>query len=212
VDVLICNVGGSSQAPFEELEEAEFQRMLSLNFLSAVYSIRALVGGMKARRRGRIVLMSSQAGQLGLFGYTAYSPAKFALRGLAEALQMELTPFDVRVTVAFPPNTDTDGFAKEQLEMPAETAAISATAGTWEPDKVAGLIWEDVLEGNHYASVGLDGWLLARGTAGMSPEIDPLRALQQFLLAGLLRLVSLGYLQHFQSIVAKCKRDREKQD
>ena len=39
---------------------------------------------------GRIMFVSSQAGQIGLFGYTAYSPSKFALRGLAESLQMEV--------------------------------------------------------------------------------------------------------------------------
>lgn len=41
---------------------------------------------------GRIMFVSSQAGQIGLFGYTAYSPSKFALRGLAESLQMEVSP------------------------------------------------------------------------------------------------------------------------
>lgn len=40
---------------------------------------------------GRIMFVSSQAGQIGLFGYTAYSPTKFALRGLAESLQMEVS-------------------------------------------------------------------------------------------------------------------------
>lgn len=45
---------------------------------------------MKERRVGRIVFVSSQAGQLGIFGYSAYSASKFALRGLAEALQMEV--------------------------------------------------------------------------------------------------------------------------
>ena len=56
---------------------------------------------------GRIMFVSSQAGQIGLFGYTAYSPSKFALRGLAESLQMEVSfcfcplesPFYVDVTV-----------------------------------------------------------------------------------------------------------------
>lgn len=42
---------------------------------------------------GRIMFVSSQAGQIGLFGYTAYSPSKFALRGLAESLQMEVSVF-----------------------------------------------------------------------------------------------------------------------
>jgi 3-dehydrosphinganine reductase len=63
---------------------------MSVNYLGAVYTTRAVIRGMKARKRGRIVLVSSQAGQLGVFGYSAYSPTKFALRGLAECLQMEV--------------------------------------------------------------------------------------------------------------------------
>lgn len=63
---------------------------MSLNYLGSVYPSRAVITTMKERRVGRIVFVSSQAGQLGLFGFTAYSPSKFALRGLAEALQMEV--------------------------------------------------------------------------------------------------------------------------
>lgn len=63
---------------------------MAVNYLGSVYPSRAVISTMKERRMGRIVFVSSQAGQLGLFGYTAYSPTKFALRGLAEALQMEV--------------------------------------------------------------------------------------------------------------------------
>lgn len=59
---------------------------------------------------GRIVFVSSAAGQIGIWGYTAYSPSKFALRGVAEALQMEMHPYNIRITVVYPPNTDTEGF------------------------------------------------------------------------------------------------------
>ena len=49
---------------------------------------------------GRIMFVSSQAGQIGLFGYTAYSPSKFALRGLAESLQMEVCfPFCAQIPI-----------------------------------------------------------------------------------------------------------------
>lgn len=64
--------------------------MMEVNYLGSVYPTRAVITTMKERRMGRIMFVSSQAGQIGLFGYTAYSPSKFALRGLAEALQMEV--------------------------------------------------------------------------------------------------------------------------
>lgn len=63
---------------------------MSINYLGSVYPSRAVITTMKERRVGRIVFLSSQAGQVGLFGFTAYSSSKFAIRGLAEALQMEV--------------------------------------------------------------------------------------------------------------------------
>jgi NAD(P)-dependent dehydrogenase (short-subunit alcohol dehydrogenase family) len=55
------------------------------------------------------------AGQIGIWGYTAYAPTKYALRGVAEALQMEVDPYNIRVTVVYPPNTDTEGFKVRDL-------------------------------------------------------------------------------------------------
>lgn len=63
---------------------------MEVNYLGSVYPTRAVITTMKERRMGRIMFVASQAGQIGLFGYTAYSPSKFALRGLAESLQMEV--------------------------------------------------------------------------------------------------------------------------
>ena len=58
--------------------------MTRINFLGSVYCTKAVVDSMKSRKFGRIVFVSSQAGQIGVFGYSAYSATKFALRGLAE--------------------------------------------------------------------------------------------------------------------------------
>ena len=57
--------------------------------------------------------MSSQAGQTGVYGYTAYSASKFALRGLAETLHMEVNHLGIGVTISFPPDTQTPGFDEE---------------------------------------------------------------------------------------------------
>jgi len=64
---------------------------MDVNYFGSIFTVRAVIPEMKTRRQGRIVFLSSQAGQVGLFGYTGYSAAKFALRGLAEALQMEVS-------------------------------------------------------------------------------------------------------------------------
>nr|KAF6358374.1 3-ketodihydrosphingosine reductase [Pipistrellus kuhlii] len=113
VDMLINCAGMSVSGKFEDVEVSTFEKLMSINYLGSVYPSRAVITTMKERRVGRIVFLSSQAGQVGLFGYTAYSPSKFAIKGLAEALQMEVKPYNVYVTVAYPPDTDTPGFAEE---------------------------------------------------------------------------------------------------
>ena len=67
-----------------------FQKLMEMNYLSAVNTTKAALPSMIQQQRGRIVFLSSQAGQIGLFGFSAYSGSKFALRGMAEALQMEV--------------------------------------------------------------------------------------------------------------------------
>ncbi|GLJ46499.1 hypothetical protein SUGI_0979970 [Cryptomeria japonica] len=62
--------------------------------------------------------MSSQTGQVGMYGYMAYFASKFALRGLAEALQQEVIPHNIHVSLIFPPVTDTLGLVEENKMRP----------------------------------------------------------------------------------------------
>ncbi|KAE8597719.1 hypothetical protein XENTR_v10016575 [Xenopus tropicalis] len=145
VDMLVNCAGMAIAGNFEEIEIDKFARLMEINYLGSVYPSRAVISTMKERRMGRIVFVSSQAGQLGLFGYTAYSPTKFALRGLAEALQMEVKPYNIYVTVAYPPDTDTPGFAEENKTKPLETKLISESSSLCQADQVARVIVKDAI-------------------------------------------------------------------
>ncbi|KAM4552241.1 3-dehydrosphinganine reductase isoform 1-T1 [Odontesthes bonariensis] len=145
VDMLVNCAGTSIAGKFEEMEVERFKEMMELNYLGSVYPTRAVITNMKERRMGRIMFVSSQAGQIGLFGYTAYSPSKFALRGLAESLQMEIKPYNIYVTVAFPPDTDTPLLAEENKSKPLETKLICETSGIWQPDQVAKILVKDAV-------------------------------------------------------------------
>ncbi|CAH2284145.1 3-ketodihydrosphingosine reductase [Pelobates cultripes] len=179
VDMLVNCAGTSLSGKFEEIEIDRFARLMEVNYLGSVYPSRAVISTMKERRMGRIVFISSQAGQLGLFGYTAYSPTKFALRGLAESLQMEVKPYNVYVTVAYPPDTDTPGFTEENKSKPLETKLISETSSLCQADQVARVIVKDAVQGNFNSSVGSDGYMLSSLTCGMSPVTTITEGLQQ---------------------------------
>ncbi|KAE9421857.1 hypothetical protein Angca_005556, partial [Angiostrongylus cantonensis] len=160
VDVLINNVGTSVQGAFDELPISSFEEQTRINYLSAVYATRCVVGGMKLRRSGHISFVSSAAGQCAIWGYTAYAPTKFAIRGFADALQMELSPYNINVSVLYPPNTDTEGFKVEMATMPEEVRLISGTAGFFSPQDVAKAHVQDIEDGQYATAIGLDGWML----------------------------------------------------
>lgn len=137
VDVLIASAGIARPGYFAEQPAAIHHQTMAVNYFGTLHAIKAVVPGMRARRSGSIVIMSSGAGLVGLFGYTAYAPSKFALRGLAEALRAELKPDGVSVTIVYPPDTDTPQLAEENLTKPPETRALTAAAGLWTADAVA---------------------------------------------------------------------------
>ena len=68
--------------------------------------------------------------QVGVYGYSGYAAAKFALRGMAEVLQQELCPFGIRVSLVFPPDTDTP-----QLAQGGAGSNIRCGLGKYDPKK-----------------------------------------------------------------------------
>uniref|UniRef100_A0A8C4QRV4 3-dehydrosphinganine reductase n=1 Tax=Eptatretus burgeri TaxID=7764 RepID=A0A8C4QRV4_EPTBU len=213
VDMLVNCAGFSISARFEDFKPEEFRRIMEVNYLGSVYPTLAVIPTMKERRHGRIVFVSSQAGQIGLIGYSAYSASKFALRGLSEALQMEVKPYNIYITVAYPPDTDTPGYQEELKSALEETVLISKTSGIFQAAYVAQVIVRDTMVGKFSSSMGSDGYMLTAVTCGMSPITSVIEALQQVFSMGFFRLISLFYLQSFDGIVRRCmfRRIAEKQ-
>lgn len=209
VYMLVNSAGVSVSERFEQTNIEDFRRLMEVNYLSAVYTTRATIPLMRERKEGRILLLSSQAGQLGVFGYSAYSASKFALRGLAEAVQMEVTPYNIHFTLGFPPDTNTPGFQKEvEMGKPKENVMISETSGIFQADYVAKVLLQDAVNGKFLSYIGLDGFMLSNLTCGMSPASSVLEVASQVLTMGIFRLISLFYLNSFQQIVLKCKNER----
>ncbi|KAG0428619.1 hypothetical protein HPB47_024406 [Ixodes persulcatus] len=203
VDFLVNCAGSATSLRFEETPAAEFRRMMELNYLSAVHATKAVLPGMRQRGHGAIVLVSSIAGVFGVYGFSAYAASKFALVGLAQALCMEVRHRGVSVTVAFPPDTDTPGFAEEQRTKPVETKLICASGGLHSPETVARSILDDALRGHFVSVLGLDGMVMLNMCAGMMPPSSLLDLVVQVACMGALRLVGACYLTHFYRLVAR---------
>ncbi|MEO1331546.1 MAG: SDR family oxidoreductase [Pseudomonadota bacterium] len=140
---LLC-AGVARPGRFETLEPEHFEAAMRVNYLGSLWCARALAPAMTAAGRGALVFVSSGAGLIGLYGYTAYAPSKFAVRGLAESLRGELRPTGVSVSVVYPPDVDTPMLAAEEALKPVETKALSSAGGVLSADRVAASIWRGV--------------------------------------------------------------------
>lgn len=109
----------------------------SVDYFGTLYAIRAVVPSMMARRTGSVVAICSATAILGIYGYSAYGPAKFAVRGLMESLRDELRPAGVHVACVYPPDVDTPQLEDENRVKPAETAAISGSVKPISAEVVA---------------------------------------------------------------------------
>ena len=100
---------------------------------------------MKAKK-GQIAFVSSTVGFMGVMGYVSYAPSKFAIVGLAESLRNELSPYNIKISVLYPPDTDTPGFAIENQTKPPECAMISEGAKLLQPEEVAQFFVKGILK------------------------------------------------------------------
>jgi 3-dehydrosphinganine reductase len=168
-DVLVCCAGVARPDYFSELGLAHFTDAMNTNYYGTLHAIRCVLGGMRQADRGHLVLMSSGAALIGLFGYAAYGPSKFAVRGLAETLRAELAGTQVRVSVVYPPDVDTPQLAQENLTKPAELRAISAGAKAWTAERAAEVIFRGVARGSFVITGGVSMRLLVYGHSVLAP-------------------------------------------
>ena len=130
VDVLVNNAGYGYRAAVEEGDPVEVQALFDTNVFGTVSTIKSVLPGMRARRAGCIINVSSIAGRLAAPGSGYYSATKFAVEGLSDALRKEVGPLGIRVMVVEPGAFRTD-FAGRSLQQAASN--IPDYAGTAGP-------------------------------------------------------------------------------
>jgi 3-dehydrosphinganine reductase len=161
-DMVVTSAGISEPGYFAELPVDNFERAMAVNYLGTLYAIRAALPSMRARKQGKIVLISSGAALMGIFGYASYGPSKFAVRGLAETLRAELLADHIGFSIAYPPDTETPMLEEEMKTAPAETRAICSLAKTWTADAVADAVLHGVRRGTFAITPGATLTLMHR--------------------------------------------------
>jgi NAD(P)-dependent dehydrogenase (short-subunit alcohol dehydrogenase family) len=120
IDVLVNNAGIAVTGPVEELPLAEFRRVMETNYFGALRCIQAVVRGMRERRSGHIINVSSIQGRISIPSYAAYAASKWALEAASEALAQETKSFGIKVSIVEPGMIATPVWDKRR-DIPANT-------------------------------------------------------------------------------------------
>ncbi|QDT11523.1 SDR family NAD(P)-dependent oxidoreductase [Planctomycetes bacterium K23_9] len=129
VDILINNAGVAYRSCVEQVTESERLHQMNINFRSPIELARCVLPGMRKKRRGKIINISSVGGMMAMPTMSVYSASKFALEGASEALFYELKPWNVNVTLIQPGFMRSDAFEK----VPYTAMSARATADAEHP-------------------------------------------------------------------------------
>ncbi len=128
-DLLINSAGVAHPGYAQELPLEIFREMMDINYFGTLHMVKALLPSMLEHGSGHIVNISSVTGFVTGPGYAAYSPSKYAVRGFSDVLRAELKPLGLRVSVVFPPDTDTPQLAYEKRLKSPELQQFSDDGG-----------------------------------------------------------------------------------
>jgi NAD(P)-dependent dehydrogenase (short-subunit alcohol dehydrogenase family) len=176
VDILINNAGITIMPrTLEEIPDELFKKVVEVNMWGVYNGTRAFLPHLKERPEASIVMVSSTAGLVGLYGISPYSMSKFAIRALAESLSMELASSEVQMLSVHPGNVKTDiiknaiNLAAESQESAHETFSRSATL---TPEKAAEKILKAIKRKQNRLVMGFDAKLIY-GIRNLFPRAYP---------------------------------------
>lgn len=167
-DILINSAGVAYPGLFLDMDSEIFKNVMEINYLGTVNLTKLVAPGMVSQKSGHIVNISSIGALLGIYGYTAYAPSKFAVRGFSHCLRAELEPFGISVSVVYPPDTDTPQLAFERSRIPKITKKINDGGGLLTPEEVAKTIISGVEKKRFVIIPGVQGKIIYR----FAPIID----------------------------------------
>jgi NAD(P)-dependent dehydrogenase (short-subunit alcohol dehydrogenase family) len=129
IDVLVNNAGYGHEGVLEESPLEEMRRQFEVNVFGAVALIKAVLPGMRRRRGGHIVNITSMGGSITMPGIAYYCGSKFALEGVSDTLSKELAPFGIAVTAVAPGSFRTDWAGRSMVRSPRSIADYDASFG-----------------------------------------------------------------------------------
>ncbi|MDN0199640.1 SDR family NAD(P)-dependent oxidoreductase [Streptomyces sp. S.PNR 29] len=164
IDLLVAGAGIGWAGPFTAMPHTAIDEVLGLDLVATVHLVREVLPAMVEAGRGRVVLVGSVAGTVGVREEAVYSAAKAGVAAFAEALRQELRGTGVGVTHLVPGPVDTPFF--EHRGTPYQRSRPRPTS----PGRIAGAVWDAVEHGRD--DVHVPGWLTLPGRVrGLTPTL-----------------------------------------
>lgn len=108
VEVLVNNAGYGVEGPLEEVSMADVRAQFDVNVFGVIAVTKAVLPGMRARRGGHVIFITSMGGLRAFSGLSLYHGSKYAVEGIADSLRLEVEPFGIHVTSIEPGSFRTD--------------------------------------------------------------------------------------------------------
>ncbi len=141
IDVLINSAGIMTCGRFADQPIQDLESCLFTNYLGGLYATKAAWPWLK-KNKGLLSFVSSVAGYTGVIGYSGYAPPKFAMTGLAECLRLEAKDDGIRISIIYPPDTETPLLEYERKHSLPESLALNKNIKTIKAERVAHVFME----------------------------------------------------------------------
>lgn len=190
IDVLICNAGLTRGGQLENQTVEDMDLVVRTNLNGSVYPVHAALPLMKERSKehpASIVFIGSQASLFVFYGHSVYTATKFAVKGFAEALRLELLPYDISISLACPGFVDTPFL--EEAETDEDTTEILRIVNLYDrkkaenPKEVAKKVLEGAKQGTFLITTNIyPGLFLSTLARGFLPAENVGRCLLELIM------------------------------
>jgi 3-dehydrosphinganine reductase len=170
-DAVFACAGSSKPMYFVEMDEQDLTQGMTAGYWVQAWTAFAAAKQMvRENRKGKIVFVSSTLGYMSFVGWSSYSPAKHALRGLADTLHSELLLYGIDVHIFFPPTMFTPGYEVENQTKPKITKRIEETDDGLTAEQAASGLLKGVERGEAHITADLITSLFRASTRGATPR------------------------------------------
>lgn len=167
IDVLICGAGSGISGSIEDTPISEAQAQLDVNFFGVVRTVQAFLPAMRQQKSGKIIVIGSIAGRIGMPFQAFYSASKFALEGFVESLRHEIRTFNIQACIVEPGDFRT-GFTGSRRKLvhqgSAYTSQFEKAIAVQEHDELQGA--DPAVAGKRILQLALSRRLPVRITIG----------------------------------------------